>query len=365
MSMIQSFFSDDYKTAQSMFIELSQHSNYKNFSYKHPLKGLNKEDLSTDITLVGNPDAKKTMLIVSGTHGVEGFCGSAAQSAYLDYIKNKGMLSQLGDDISILFVHALNPYGFSWLRRVNEDNVDLNRNFISHKHHPENPLFGEISDALCPRSWFGLSRIKADLRLLALKAKWGVEKLKDTITKGQYKFPKCLFYGGKKPVWSNITINKIINDFLIDKKHVSLIDLHTGLGPYGYGEPISSHDPKSKSFSLIQDWYQGEVKNLESNASVSSPVVGHLYNALENNFENDQLTAITLEFGTYDTEDVLHALRAENWAHFYGNQEDKDVKEIKLNLKKMFYPNEEKWNKDIIDRSFFIFEKTLDGLKKI
>ena len=29
-----------------------------------------------------------------------------------------------------VLLHALNPFGFAWRRRVNEDNVDLNRNFL-------------------------------------------------------------------------------------------------------------------------------------------------------------------------------------------------------------------------------------------
>ena len=32
-----------------------------------------------------------------------------------------------------MFVHALNPYGFRTHRRVNEGNVDINRNFLTAK----------------------------------------------------------------------------------------------------------------------------------------------------------------------------------------------------------------------------------------
>ena len=65
------------------------------------------------------------MVIISETHGVEGFCGSGCQVGFLVERVYEGLPKTVG----VALVHALNPYGFAWLRRVNEDNVDLNRNF--------------------------------------------------------------------------------------------------------------------------------------------------------------------------------------------------------------------------------------------
>ena len=63
---------------------------------------------------------------MSGTHGVEGYCGSGIQIGFL----KEGLFAELPDDMSVVLLHAMNPYGFSNDRRVNEDNVDLNRNFL-------------------------------------------------------------------------------------------------------------------------------------------------------------------------------------------------------------------------------------------
>ena len=35
----------------------------------------------------------------------------------------------LAAGLRVVLLHAINPWGFSWARRVTEDNVDLNRNF--------------------------------------------------------------------------------------------------------------------------------------------------------------------------------------------------------------------------------------------
>ena len=40
-----------------------------------------------------------------------------------------------------MLIHCLNPYGMAWLRRGNEKNVDLNRNFLFNGQ-----VFGKVSD---------------------------------------------------------------------------------------------------------------------------------------------------------------------------------------------------------------------------
>ena len=54
----------------------------------------------------------------------------------------------------VLLIHAINPYGFAWSRRVTEDNVDLNRNFVDHdKAYPKNDGYLALADAILPRQW--------------------------------------------------------------------------------------------------------------------------------------------------------------------------------------------------------------------
>ena len=65
--------------------------------------------------------------ISSGIHGVEGFFGSAVQLAFLDSLPPNW---QPPPGTKFILLHALNPFGFAWRRRFNEENVDLNRNFL-------------------------------------------------------------------------------------------------------------------------------------------------------------------------------------------------------------------------------------------
>ena len=71
-------------------------------------------------------------MLVSGTHGVEGYYGSDSQIALLDNLRDHAS----PEDTCVVLVHLVNPLGTAWLRRVNEDNADANRNYIDFTQAP-------------------------------------------------------------------------------------------------------------------------------------------------------------------------------------------------------------------------------------
>jgi hypothetical protein len=66
------------------------------------------------------------MVLSSGLHGAEGFLGSGIQLVPLEKYRNMAPLSGR----KLVLIHSLIPYGSAWLWRWNEDNIDLNRNFL-------------------------------------------------------------------------------------------------------------------------------------------------------------------------------------------------------------------------------------------
>ena len=113
-------------------------------------KGPNGEPLYLDTARFGAADAANMLVLISSTHGVEGHCGSGAQIAWLA----TGGPAKLPTGTGALLVHAINPSGFAWTRRVNEDNVDLNRNFVDHdKAYPKNDGYLALADAILPKDW--------------------------------------------------------------------------------------------------------------------------------------------------------------------------------------------------------------------
>src|SRR5580658_7248603 len=104
-------FSADYKQARAKFCEAAIRAGGALDSVQYPEKGPDG-DLFTDIARFGSNKAQKMLVLISGTHGVEGFCGSGAQINLL----RRGEVERLPDDVGVLMIHAINPYGFAWIR---------------------------------------------------------------------------------------------------------------------------------------------------------------------------------------------------------------------------------------------------------
>ena len=144
------YFSSTYHEAKELFLRNVEKLRINNVKVSSKAMKVHGE-LTTDVAVVhGNKD--KYILHISGTHGPEGFAGSAVQSAMLEYLNENKIYSNLEycssvDSVSnativdktcletglptIVFIHARNPYGMANNRRFNEDNVDLNRNFLT------------------------------------------------------------------------------------------------------------------------------------------------------------------------------------------------------------------------------------------
>src|SRR4051794_16643553 len=122
-------FSGTYAEARRKFLDAAAQRGAAIESFEHPEhRGALGETLATDVALLGKAGATKLLIVSSGTHGPEGFCGSGCQVATLNDAELLSRIEQAG--VGLLMVHAVNPHGFSHLHRTNEDNIDLNRNHI-------------------------------------------------------------------------------------------------------------------------------------------------------------------------------------------------------------------------------------------
>jgi hypothetical protein len=182
-------FSATYAEARDKFLAAAKAAGARLFRYENPAKGPEGETLSTDVARIGPADATRVLLTISATHGVEGFCGSGIQVASFPVFKDA-----LPPDTAFVVVHANNPYGFAWLRRVTQENVDLNRNFVDHKGKlPENPAYDELADAICPAEWSDAALADAQKKLDAYAEKHGAFALQGAISGGQYRHPDGIF----------------------------------------------------------------------------------------------------------------------------------------------------------------------------
>src|SRR6185436_13063924 len=111
-----------------------------------------------------------------------GYCGSGAQVDWL----GRGELARVPKGTAVLMIHAINPYGFAWNRRVTEDNVDLNRNWIDFgRPLPINEGYAELNDVLCPRDWSEATQERTGSELMSWVAQNGMGRLQQAVSGGQ------------------------------------------------------------------------------------------------------------------------------------------------------------------------------------
>ncbi len=167
-------------------------------------------------------------------------------------------------------VHANNPHGFAHERRVNEDNIDLNRNFIDFDDGlPESPGYAELHPTLVPEAWNGEARETAEAAIKAYIQREGLSAFQQVTSRGQYTHPDGLFYGGTGPSWSRRIIEGFAREHLARAERIALIDFHTGLGPRGYGEIIGRGGPGDPQYERTVAWYGTDVKSAAVGNSAS------------------------------------------------------------------------------------------------
>src|SRR3990172_3843495 len=113
----------------------------------HPLKY--HPDLSID-WIWAEPRVKENLVIIStGEHGIEGYLGAAMMKVFIEEFAPRLDPEQTG----LLRVHALNPWGMKYLRKVNENSVDLNRNFVFDSNFDPaiNPEFHQVKYLINPQ----------------------------------------------------------------------------------------------------------------------------------------------------------------------------------------------------------------------
>jgi len=360
MVSISACFSESYAEARAKFCRAAAEAGGAIRSWFNPnASGPDGGKLYLDTARFGPSDASNMLVLISSTHGVEGHCGSGAQIAWLA----TGGASTLPKDTGALIVHAINPYGFAWTRRVNEDNVDLNRNFVDHdKAYPANEGYLAIADAILPKEWTEESNAATQRVFGSYAQKHGAFALQGAISSGQYTHPDGIFYGGAKPTWSNRTIRRIAREELGQARRVGIIDFHTGLGPFGHGELICAVPPSAKSFPRARAWYGDEMTSPESGTSTSAIVVGIMTDAFPQELPDAEVTPIAIEYGTYSVPEVLGAVRADNWLHHRGDLGSPLGREIKADVKERFFPAGDKWREMVWQRADQTIGWALKGL---
>jgi hypothetical protein len=352
-------FSADYGEARTKFVEAATAQGGQMERIAHPERGPHGADLSMDIAWFGDRKASKVLAAFSGVHGVEGFFGSGVQIEWLRRNESR----RLPRDAAALLVHAVNPYGFAWLRRVNEDNVDLNRNWIDFDRPlPSNERYDEIAKDLCPADWSEEARAVAGAHITSWRERNGEQAFMRAVMGGQWRHPDGLSYGGAAPSWSRKALTDILTSYLGQAARVAIVDFHTGLGPHGYAEPIIHRRRDDPGFARTRSWIGAAATSLFGGGSVSTEIFGDGLSAIQARLSDAVVDAVALECGVQTPDKVGAALRADNWLHNHGDPTAPEAADIKKMIREAFHSDSPQWQGMALGQGLAACRVALGGL---
>ncbi|WP_201841775.1 M14 family metallopeptidase [Microvirga zambiensis] len=362
LTSVRSSFSAAYNEARGKFVAALPQAR----AYVLPdLIGPDGEELAVDVAWVGDPEAACVMVAISGVHGPEGFCGSGIQMDWLTLMKDVS----LPKGVALLFIHGLNPHGFAWNRRVTQEGCDLNRNFVDFAvGAPANPGYDALRPHFVPPALEGPAFEAAQEAIRAFKHAHGERAFQMARKAGQYSDPDGMFFGGFEPTWSARTLDAIAREHALDtRKFVAVIDVHTGLGPYGYGELQSEHRAASTSHGIAERMFGPSVTSADLGTSSSIPIEGTLQLYWERLIGDGRHLYLALEYGTFDIEAAQRVLLADQWLHVHGGGDRTSAfgREVRQRMRAHFCPDDPIWQEAVLFRGRQVLRQTLSGLTQM
>ena len=352
-------FSADYGQARTQFRTFARECGGFLEAIEHPELGPDGARLYCDTAWFGPRNAERVLVLISGTHGVEGFCGSGAQ---VDLLRRR-QLDLLPVSTAVLMIHAINPYGFAWLSRVTHENVDLNRNWVDFgRPLPANLGYDELRASICPDAWSDETRAELSRAMKLLAGRVGAAEMALSLTRGQYNHPIGIYYGGTAPSWSRAVQTEVFDNYLGQAGQIAIIDYHTGLGPRGVAEQIVTQPRGAAAFVRARSWFGAAVTSTCDGSAASVPIEGDGLSAATALLSHAQVTAMALEVGTQRSEQVLQAVIADNWLRARGDVTSPLGQSIKAQIRAAFYCDNDDWKGMVVGQSMLACRQAIVGL---
>lgn len=291
----------DYHLAREKFEEAADSAGLRTVRMRVSYE--NQPDLFMDFALQKR-DPDRLLVQLSGTHGTEGYAGSAIQREVLKNLPEGGP--------SLLFVHAVNPYGMANYRRANGENVDLNRSFNAGAVRNED--YKLFDSYLNPSSRFGFYTGLVSAALA--RARIGETRTRQAVAAGQMDFPHGLFYTGKGVQREVKHLQNMLQSHFGGVKELIVLDLHTGLGDWKGEMLFVDHDRETDSPEFFSSIFHRKMDVPDPTQGAYS-IYGRLSDSLRAALPQAKLRYCLQEFGTLSAAKVIGALRRENfeWRH--------------------------------------------------
>lgn len=355
---MDSLFSDSYLQADERFYCASNEAGATVMSAHHPLCGPSGEALRIIVSRVGAEDAGHVVLVTSGTHGVEGYAGSAVQTGIMGQLRE----SPPPRDTAVVMIHAVNPWGFAWDRRENEDNIDLFRNFIyCQPPFSENRLYDQLNSAINPSQWSGPARDRAERAIAKFVAAHGHDAYIAVVRRGQHRHPRGLTYHGRGPSWSKRQVDELARRVIRPSAKVANLEIHTSWGALNQCLAISYAFEGTAKLERTRRWL-GSPLYLPGEDPLIPPHARTPFETLESVIEGIEVTAVVMECGTYDGDMPLDVDRHSNFIFTRGDPTSTDGLFARATMRRYCYPESDAWKSIVWNTGQHIFQQLLKGV---
>lgn len=368
-------FSTSYDEARGRFRASAATLGWTCTAYPVPGTGPAGEPLTIDVAISephsAGGSAHNALVISSSLHGVEGHFGSAVQSHAMETWAARPAVR----DLRVVFIHALNPFGFAWDRRCDQDNVDPNRNFLPDQNllPDQNRSDDGPSNAVDATTYAALDPLLNPRRppralelflpaILVAALRYGPGELKQALTAGQTAFPRGLFYAGRGPCPTHRVLRQHLSGWLGNAANVVHLDLHSGLGRTGTATLLIDYPIAQHLRSRLDAWFGPAAYELSGSRGVAYQAHGSLGPwCSSGRFGSNYLFAFA-EFGTCTNLKVLSALRAENQVHYWDAPDSAMTKRAKRRLREVFCPSSPEWRAQVLGIGARLIDQALEGL---
>lgn len=359
--MRSNVFSESYTEARDKFMQAAGRAGAAMTSYPHEHQtGPQGEPLYLDVAHLGPRNARRLLVVGCGTHGIEGYSGSAAQTHWMSmHVKDS-----LPEDVGVIFFHAHNPWGFAHALRFTEENVDLNRNFVDFDMPlPANAAYQHVHHVLDQPEWNDATVESIFEALTGLRGSLGEQGFSDAFNGGQYSHGDGIFYGGIRPQWSNVVFRRAVQDHLSGAESAALVDLHTGIGPPRGHVFLCFHPAGGEAYERARRWWGERAVNREgvTHKAVAN-YKGLLVDAFVEMLPALRTTAVVVEFGTHPRERMQRASMAARWLWSHREADAQLREHIMGEIREAFYPSDPSWRDGVLTQSRQIIDSGVAGL---
>ena len=364
----QAHYSRDYPEARRRFLAASDKAGAELASFRHAgASGPDGDDLFVDVARLGPASAGRIALMFTGTHGVEGYCGSAI----LSYLLETRVHGAMAPGDALVLVHAINPWGMAHFRRTTENNVDLNRNFVDHDApYPVNELYEELHDLVCPKEWTPESIAALEAGMRETGQRIGRSRMMDGLLRGQYTRPDGMNYGGVGPEWPNTILGDLLAQAAPDAERIGFIDWHTGIGDYGESAFLCFNEPGGDLHDRIGTWWGAE--NVEPDAAFRGGDEGRkrpeykglVFDGVRRRLPDADVAGAVIEFGTHGPRLAYRGLLLDRYLHFESDRWAAENRHLLDELTDEFCPVDGLWRSRVLERARAITVGMLAGLAR-